>query len=161
MQSLTILVSIGSLSQVLCGAFSTSFLIPSRRYRLEVSEGCASIRVLLDATPGGVVRLIWWGVNSVQLWGNVINRLCKESPKIISKHSRVRVFHRECFTNWPILSLTQDTFREINRNTAQMVLLWVFNFLHLFELFFMSVVWAYVSLWLCIFVCSDVCCKSQ
>ena len=62
MQSLTILKGIGSLSQVLFAAFSTSFLTDTfRRYRLEVSKGCASIRVLLDATPGRVVKLIWWG----------------------------------------------------------------------------------------------------
>ena len=37
----------------------------------------------------------------------------------------------------------------------------IYPFLSYFEkIAHTSVVWAYVSLWLCIFVCSDVCCKS-
>ena len=59
MQYLTILEGIGPLSQILFGGIQHQFFDDTfRRYRLEVSKGCASIRVLLDATPGRVVRLI-------------------------------------------------------------------------------------------------------
>ena len=59
MQPLKALVGMGSLSQVLFGAFSTTELFDTiRRYRLDVSEERAGIRMLSDATPDRMVRLI-------------------------------------------------------------------------------------------------------
>ena len=44
-------------------------------YRSHWSSERAGIRMLSDATPDRIVRLIQWGVSAIQLWANGINLL--------------------------------------------------------------------------------------
>ena len=64
-QSLTVLVGMWALSQVSFGAFSTSFLIPSDDIGSKLVKGVPAYKCSWTLLLVELVRLIWWGVNSI------------------------------------------------------------------------------------------------